>query len=75
MEPKIVYKPKQGDDWDQWQRMKDKVKAFQDNETWILVRPHTDSTLVLVKWVYKVKLVPSGQVDKHKARYVEKGFE
>ena len=70
LEPKTVYEAKQGDDWDQWHRaMKDDVKALQDNETWNLVRPPTDRDVIPDKWVYKVKLGPSGQVDKYKARF------
>ena len=53
----------------------DEVKALQDNETWNLVRPPTDRDVIVGKWVYKVKLGPSGQVDKYKARYVAKGFK
>ena len=76
VEPKTVYEAKQGDDWDQWHRaMKDEVKALQDNETWNLVRPPKDRDVIRGKWVYKVKLGPSGQVDKYKARYVAKGFK
>ena len=76
VEPKTVYEAKQGDDWDQWHRaMKDEVKALQDNETWNLVRPPTDRDVIPGNWVYKVKLGPSGQVDKYKARYVAKGFK
>ena len=54
--------------------MNDEVKALQDNETWDLVRPHTDRDVIPGKLVYKVKLGHSGQVDKYKARYVAKGF-
>ena len=76
VEPKTVYEAKQSDDWDQWHRaMKDEVKALQDNETWSLVRPPTDRDVIPGKCVYKVKLGPSGQVDKYKARYVAKGFK
>ena len=76
VEPETVYEAKQGDDWDQWHRaMKDEVKALQDNETWNLVRPPTDRDVIPGKWVYKVKVEPSGQVDKYKARYVAKGFK
>ena len=78
VEPKTVYEAKQSDDWDQWHRaMKDEVKALQDNETWNLVRPPTDRDVIPgnVIWVYKVKLGPSGQVDKYKARYLAKGFK
>ena len=65
VEPKTVYEAKQGDDWDQWHRaMKDEVRALQDNETWNLVRPRTDRDVIPGKWVYKVKLGPSSQVDK-----------
>ena len=75
VESKTVYQAKQGDDWDQWHRaMKDEVKALQDNETWILVRPTTDRDVIPGKLV-KVKLGPSGQVDKYKARYVATGFK
>ena len=55
--------------------MKDKVKALQDNETWNLVRPPTDRDVIPGKWVDKVKLGPSGEVNKYKARYVAKGFK
>ena len=76
VEPKTVYEAKQGDDWDQWYRARnDEVKALQDNETWNLVRPHTDRDVITGKWVYKVKLGPSGQVDKYRARYKVKGFK
>ena len=72
VEPKTVYEAMQSDDWDQWQKaMKDKVLALQENET----RPPTDREAIPGKWVYKVKLGPSGQVDKFKARYVVKGFK
>ena len=76
VELKTVYETKQGDDWDQWDRsMKEEVRALHDNETWNLVRPPTDRDVIPGKWVYKVKLKPSGQVDKYKARYVAKGFK
>ena len=76
VEPKTVDEAMQSDEWDQWFRaMNDEVKALQDNETWDLVRPPTDRDVIPVKWVYKVKLGPSGQVDKYKARYVAKGFK
>ena len=55
--------------------MKDEVKALQDNETWHLLRPPTDRDVIPGKWVYKLKLGPSGQADKYKARYVAKGFK
>ena len=76
VEPKTVYEAKRGDDWDQWHRaMKDEVKALQDNDTWNLMIPPTDRDVKPGKWVYKVKLGPSGQVDKYKARHVAKGFK
>ena len=76
VEPRTVYEAKQGDDWDQWyQAMKDEVKALQDNETWDLVRPPTDRDVIPGKWVYKLNLGPSAQVDKYNARYVAKGFK
>ena len=76
VEPKTVYEAKQGDDWGQWHwAMKDEVRALQDNESWNIVRPPTDRDVKPGKWVYNVKLSPSCQVNKHKTRYVAKGFK
>ena len=76
VEPKTVYEANQVDERNQWYRaINDEVKALQDNETWDLVRPPTDRDVIPGKWVYKVKLGPSGQVDKYKSRYVAKGFK
>ena len=76
LEPKTVYEAKHGDDRDQWHReTKYEVKTLQDNETWSLVRAATDKDVIPGKWVYKVKLGPSGQLDKNKARYVAKSFK
>ena len=76
VEPRTLNEAKQADEWDQLYRaINDEVKALQDNETWDLVRPLTDRDVITGKWVYKVKLGSSGQVDKYKAGYVGKGFE
>ena len=76
VEPKTIYGAKQGNDWDQWHRAtKDEVRALLENETWNLVRPPTDRDVITGKWAYKMKLGPSGQVAKIKARYVTKGFK
>ena len=76
VEPKTFYEANQCDDWDQWHRaMKEEVEALQDNETCNLVRPLTYMDVILDKLVYKVKLGPSGQVEKTQARYVSKGFK
>ena len=55
--------------------MKDEVKALQDNETRNRVRPPTDRDVIPGKWVHKVKLGSSVQVEKYKARYVAKNFK
>ena len=39
------------------------------------MRPPTDRVVIPDKWVYKVKLGPSGQVDKYKSRYLAKDFK
>ena len=76
VEPKTVYEAEQGDNWDQWHRaMKDEVKALQDNENWNLVGPPTDRDVIPGRRVYKLKLGPSGQVDKYKVGYVAKRFK
>ena len=71
-----LFEAKQGDNWDQCHRaIKDEVKALQVNETWNPVRPLTDREVIPGKWLYKVKLGPSGQVNKYNARYLAKDIK
>ena len=55
--------------------MTDEVKAIKENGTWNLGRTPTDRDIIPGKWVYKMKLGPSGQVDKYKARCVAKSLK
>ena len=74
--PKTVQEAKQGKEWDQWHwSIKDEVEALQDDETWHPVRSQTYRDAIQRNWLRKVKLRPSGPVDKHEARYLAKGFK
>ncbi|CAB80958.1 retrotransposon like protein [Arabidopsis thaliana] len=53
--------------------MSDEFDAQQRNHTWDLV-PHESQLLVGCKWVFKLKYLPNGAIDKYKARLVAKGF-
>lgn len=45
-----------------------------DNNTWSLLEFPKGKKEIDVKWVYKVKMNPKGEVVWHKARHVAKGF-
>lgn len=42
--------------------------------TWDLVPKNTTSNLIGCKWVFRVKRLPDGSIDRYKARLVAKGF-
>lgn len=46
-----------------------------DNNTWVLVPYSSDLMVISIKWVYKVKTLANGSLDKLKARLVARGFE
>jgi len=50
------------------------LDSIEKNETWKLVQLPTDKKCIDVKWVFKTKLKPDGQVAKYKARLVARGF-
>ncbi|GAU25767.1 hypothetical protein TSUD_222240 [Trifolium subterraneum] len=54
--------------------MIDELKSIEKNKTWDMCKLHSDKRAIDVKWVYKLKQNPEGQVIKHKARLVAKGF-
>ena len=54
--------------------MNNEIEAIERNNTWDLVDLPTDKNVISVKWVYKTKLNEKGEIEKHKARLVARGF-
>ena len=54
--------------------MNNEIDAIERNQTWDLVDLLDDKNSIGVKWVLKTKLNERGEVDKHKAILVAKGF-
>jgi hypothetical protein len=54
--------------------MVEELQSIEKNQTWELVDLPDKKKKIDVKWVFKVKLNPDGQVSKHKARLVARGF-
>jgi hypothetical protein len=54
--------------------MKEELAAIQDNKTWDLCELPRGHRPIGLKWVYKLKRKPSGEIVKHKARLVAKGY-
>jgi hypothetical protein len=50
------------------------MDALRRNHTWDVVDRPTDRKIVDSKWVFKIKCLSDGSVDKFKARLVAKGF-
>jgi hypothetical protein len=60
---------------DVWKRaMVEELQSIKKNQTWELVYLPDKKKKIDVKLVFKVKLNPDGQVSKHKARLVARGF-
>ena len=54
--------------------MNKEVKSIKDNNTWSLIEFPQGKKEINVKWVYKVKTNSKGEVTRHKANLVAKGF-
>nr|GEV49336.1 retrovirus-related Pol polyprotein from transposon TNT 1-94 [Tanacetum cinerariifolium] len=54
--------------------MKVELDAIEKNQTWSLVDLPVGRKPIGLKWVYKLKRDPSGNILKHKARLVAKGY-
>ena len=50
------------------------LNNLSSNNTWEAVEIPTDRKLITSKWVFKKKYLPSGLIDKYKARLVARGF-
>lgn len=54
--------------------MKEELNSNESNKTWSLVELPKGKKVIRVKWVYKVKLNPKGEIVRHKAGLLAKGF-
>jgi hypothetical protein len=60
---------------DQWQKaMQEEIDSLTQREVYQLVTKPEHFKPVKCKWVYTIKLTPSGAIDRFKARLVAKGF-
>ena len=44
------------------------------NDVWDVVPRPEGTSIVTSKWIYKIKHVADGSIEKHKARFVARGF-
>ena len=54
--------------------MDEEIECIEKNQTWELVDVPKDKDVMSVKWIYKTKQDVDGNVQKHKARMVARGF-
>ena len=54
--------------------MDEEIECIEKNHTWELVDVPKDKDVMCVKWIYKTKQDVDGNVQKHKARMVARGF-
>ena len=56
------------------QAMDEEIECIEKNQTWELVDVPKDKDVVSIKWIYMTKEDADGNVQKHKARMVARGF-
>jgi hypothetical protein len=57
-----------------WQAAMHEMMTIEDNNTWELTSLPTSHRAISMKWVYKVKRNEAGNVVRHKARLMAKGY-
>ena len=62
-------------EWHQWeQAMQEEYNSLLENKTWEVVDRPTNRKVLTSRWVFKRKLGSDGEVARHKARFVVRGF-
>lgn len=54
--------------------MFEEYDALVRNRTWELVPPNSKKNVVGCRWIFKIKRLPNGSIDRYKARLIAKGF-
>jgi hypothetical protein len=65
----------QGKESRRWKlAIEDQLRSLEANHTWEVVDKPKDANLISTKWVFKIKMLPNGQINKYKARLYTRGF-
>ena len=56
------------------QSMDEEMECIEKNQRWEMVDVPTDKDVISIKWIYKTKQDAHGNVQKHKAKMVARGF-
>ena len=60
---------------DIWRKvMEEEMGSIDKNLTWVLVKPPENCRPIGVKWIYKIKRNSTGDITRHKARLLAKGY-
>jgi len=54
--------------------MVEEYNSIIQNDVWDTITRPKDKTIVSSKWLYKIKYAADGSIEKHKARFVARGF-
>lgn len=54
--------------------MIDEYQSILKNDVWDIVPRPKDKLVVSSKWLFKIKYAPDGSIEKHKARFIARGF-
>ena len=58
-----------------WKEAAEKeIKSLMENETWELTTLPPNRKAIGSRWIFKIKYLPDGTIDKYKARLVAKGY-
>src|SRR6202795_4458252 len=62
-------------DWPKWQgALKVELATLKAAGTWTVVKRPENTNVVDSKWVFRIKKNSAGEIEKHKARLVARGF-
>jgi len=54
--------------------MQEEYLSIMKNDVWKIVPTPNDKSIVISKWIYQIKHVVDGSIEKFKAKFIERGF-